>query len=167
MVWQAQAGEIAMFTRITFALAFALGTASGAVAATKSQSIVPSQNVYNPAGAYVGTDPDLNIRFELNRDWDRGHWISRNPDKAKPAFGPAGSNSASALRRDCFVLRGYYLRSQFSGYGRRHKCECQRTLPILERTNGGSSLAPLLKQITPAVVSIAIEVARTGERILR
>jgi S1-C subfamily serine protease len=28
-------------------------------------------------------------------------------------------------------------------------------LPILERTNGGSSLAPLLKQITPAVVSIA------------
>jgi hypothetical protein len=62
-----------MFTRITFALAFALGTASGAVAATKSQSIVPSQNVYNPAGAYVGTDPDLNIRFELNRDWDRGH----------------------------------------------------------------------------------------------
>jgi serine protease DegQ len=30
-------------------------------------------------------------------------------------------------------------------------------LPILERTNGGSSLAPLLKQITPAVVSVAIE----------
>lgn len=29
-------------------------------------------------------------------------------------------------------------------------------LPVLERTNGGSSLAPLLKQITPAVVSIAI-----------
>jgi hypothetical protein len=62
-----------MFTRITFALAFALATASGALAATKSQSIVPSQNVYNPAGAYVGTDPDPNIRFELNRDWDRGH----------------------------------------------------------------------------------------------
>jgi S1-C subfamily serine protease len=30
-------------------------------------------------------------------------------------------------------------------------------LPILERINGGSSLAPLLKQITPAVVSIAIK----------
>jgi serine protease DegQ len=30
-------------------------------------------------------------------------------------------------------------------------------LPILERSNGGSSLAPLLKQITPAVVSIAIK----------
>jgi hypothetical protein len=62
-----------MFTKTTFALAFALATASGALAATKSQSIVPSQNVHNPAGAYVGTDPDLNIRFELNRDWDRGH----------------------------------------------------------------------------------------------
>ena len=62
-----------MFTRTTFALAFALATISGALAATKSQSIVPSPNVYNPAGAYVGTDPDLNIRFELNRDWDRGH----------------------------------------------------------------------------------------------
>jgi serine protease DegQ len=30
-------------------------------------------------------------------------------------------------------------------------------LPILERTNGGASLAPLLRQITPAVVSIAIK----------
>jgi serine protease DegQ len=30
-------------------------------------------------------------------------------------------------------------------------------LPVLERTNGGASLAPLLKQITPAVVSIAIK----------
>ena len=30
-------------------------------------------------------------------------------------------------------------------------------LPILERSNGGSSVAPLLKQITPAVVSIAIK----------
>jgi hypothetical protein len=46
--------------------------ASGALAATKTHSIAPSQDrytVYNPAGAYVGTDPDLNIRF----DWDRGH----------------------------------------------------------------------------------------------
>jgi hypothetical protein len=61
-----------MFTKTTFVLAFVLATGSGALAATKSQSIAPSQNVYNPAGAYVGTDPDLNIRFELNRDWDRG-----------------------------------------------------------------------------------------------
>ena len=61
-----------MFTKITFSLAFVLATASGALAATKNQNVVPSQNVYNPRGAYVGTDPDLNIRFELNRDWDRG-----------------------------------------------------------------------------------------------
>jgi hypothetical protein len=61
-----------MFTRTTFALAFALATASGALAATKTLSATQTQNVYNPAGAYVGTDPDLNVRFELNRDWDRG-----------------------------------------------------------------------------------------------
>ncbi len=30
-------------------------------------------------------------------------------------------------------------------------------LPILEQTSGVTSLAPLLKQITPAVVSIAIK----------
>jgi hypothetical protein len=63
-----------MFTKTTFALAFALATASGALAATKTHSSPPSQNgytVYNPAGAYVGTDPDLNVRFELNRDWGR------------------------------------------------------------------------------------------------
>ncbi len=61
-----------MFTRATVGLAVILVTASGALAATKTQNIVPSQNVYNPAGAYVGTDPDPNVRFELNRDWDRG-----------------------------------------------------------------------------------------------
>jgi hypothetical protein len=62
-----------MFTKTTFALAFALATASGALAATKSQSVVPSQTVYSPAGAYVGSDPDANIRFELRRDSDRGY----------------------------------------------------------------------------------------------
>jgi hypothetical protein len=63
-----------MFTKATFALVFALTTASGALAATKTHSIGPSQEtVYNPAGAYVGTDPDLNVRFELRRDSDRGY----------------------------------------------------------------------------------------------
>jgi hypothetical protein len=63
-----------MFTKTTFALALALATASSALAATKSQSIVPSQEtVYNPAGDYIGTDPDLNIRFELKRDLNRGY----------------------------------------------------------------------------------------------
>ncbi len=52
-------------------------TASGALAATKTHNIAPSHDlyytVYNPAGAYVGSDPDINVRFELNRDWGRGH----------------------------------------------------------------------------------------------
>ena len=64
-----------MFTKTAFGLAIILATASGALAATKSQGTAPSQsqNVYNPSGAYVGSDPDPNIRFELRRDWDRGH----------------------------------------------------------------------------------------------
>jgi hypothetical protein len=62
-----------MFTKTTFALVFALASASGPLAATKSQSFVPSQNMYNPRGAYVGTDPDLNPRFEQKRDSDRGY----------------------------------------------------------------------------------------------
>jgi citrate synthase len=62
-----------MFTKTMFAVAFALATASGAVAAVKSQSTNQGQNVYNPRGAYVGTDPDLNVRFELKRDSDRGY----------------------------------------------------------------------------------------------
>jgi hypothetical protein len=62
-----------MLTKTTFALAFVLATISGALAATKNQSIVPGQNVYNPHGAYVGTDPDPSVRFELRRDSDRGY----------------------------------------------------------------------------------------------
>ena len=66
-----------MFTKTTFALAVILATASGALAAAKHQSIAPSldgvANVYNPAGAYVGSDPDPGVRFELRRDWGRGH----------------------------------------------------------------------------------------------
>jgi hypothetical protein len=63
-----------MFTKAAFGLALVLATASGA-AAMKADSTSQSQvytNVYNPLGAHVGTDPDLNIRFELNRDWGRG-----------------------------------------------------------------------------------------------
>jgi hypothetical protein len=64
-----------MFAKAAFGLALVLATASGALAATKPNSISLSQytNVYNPSGASVGTDPDLNIRFELNRDWGRGN----------------------------------------------------------------------------------------------
>lgn len=65
-----------MFTKTMFGLAIILATASGAFAATRDHSVapaqVPSQNVYNPAGAYIGADPDSNVRFELRRDWGRG-----------------------------------------------------------------------------------------------
>jgi hypothetical protein len=64
-----------MLTKATLGLALILATASGALAATKTYNTAPGRDaytVYNPEGAYVGTDPDLNIRFELNRDWARG-----------------------------------------------------------------------------------------------
>jgi hypothetical protein len=66
-----------MFTKAAFGLAVVLATASGALAATKSTAIAPShdvRSVYTPNGDYVGTDPDLNIRFELNRDWAHGRY---------------------------------------------------------------------------------------------
>jgi hypothetical protein len=69
-----QKEEDTMFTKVAFGLAVALATASGALAATKS-TIAPShdvRSVYTPTGSYLGTDPDLNVRFELNRDWERG-----------------------------------------------------------------------------------------------
>jgi hypothetical protein len=61
-----------MFTKTTFALALVLATASGALAATKQQSFQPRNEVYDVRGAYVGSDPDANVRFELRRDWDHG-----------------------------------------------------------------------------------------------
>jgi hypothetical protein len=60
-----------MFAKTTFALAFVLATASGALAATKQQSPEPRNDVYE-RGTYVGSDPDANVRFELHRDADRG-----------------------------------------------------------------------------------------------
>jgi hypothetical protein len=64
------AGKIHMFSNTTFALAFVVATACSALAETKAHSIAASQDgytVYNPAGADVGTDPGLKIRFEVNR----------------------------------------------------------------------------------------------------
>ena len=60
-----------MFTKTTFALAFALATASGALAATKQSFQLP-HDVYDARGTYAGSNPDANVRFELRRDWDRG-----------------------------------------------------------------------------------------------
>ena len=61
-----------MFTKSTFALAFVLATASGALAATKQQGSAPRNEVYDARGTSFGSDPDANVRFELRRDWDRG-----------------------------------------------------------------------------------------------
>jgi hypothetical protein len=69
--------EHTMFTKAALGFAVILATASGALAATKSHNVAPGHDaysVYNPSGAYVGTDPDLNIRFELNRDWAHGRY---------------------------------------------------------------------------------------------
>jgi hypothetical protein len=64
-----------MFTKATLGLAVILATVSGALAATKTHITAVRDAVhaaYNQTGAYVGTDPDLHVRFELNRDWERG-----------------------------------------------------------------------------------------------
>jgi hypothetical protein len=65
-----------MFAKAALGLAVVLATLSGA-AAMKPDSTSRNQsaytNVYNPLGADVGCNPDLNIRFELNRDWGRGN----------------------------------------------------------------------------------------------
>lgn len=66
-----------MFAKVAFGLAVVLATASGALATTRTSSNAlthDTRSVYNPGGAYVGTDPDVNVRFELNRDWARGHY---------------------------------------------------------------------------------------------
>jgi hypothetical protein len=64
-----------MLTKATLGLAVILATVSGAFAAARTHIIAvkdAAHAAYNPAGGYLGTDPDLNVRFELNRDWTRG-----------------------------------------------------------------------------------------------
>jgi hypothetical protein len=64
-----------MFTKATLGLAVVVAIVSGALAATKTHVTAVRDAVhaaYNHPGAYVGTDPDLNVRFELNRDVGRG-----------------------------------------------------------------------------------------------
>jgi hypothetical protein len=60
-----------MFTKTAFALAFVAATASGALAATKQDSVNSRNDVYDARGKYVGSDPDSNVRFELRRDSSR------------------------------------------------------------------------------------------------
>jgi hypothetical protein len=88
-----------MFTKTTFALAIIIGTASCALAATKQQSVAPNGNVYNAQGAYVGTDPDSRVRFELRRDGGEHNWIDLDLREGfwQPASGPAAGYWATAL----------------------------------------------------------------------
>jgi hypothetical protein len=50
-----------MFTKTIFALAFALATASGALAATKQQSFQPGHDVYDAHGTHVGVLPIASV----------------------------------------------------------------------------------------------------------
>jgi len=63
-----------MFTRTAFALAIIVGTASGALAATKQHGVAPHHDVYDANGTYAGSDPDANVRFDLRRDSQRGRY---------------------------------------------------------------------------------------------
>jgi hypothetical protein len=61
--------ENTMFTKAILGLAVILATASGALAATKRHSVATNAyGAYSRDASYIGTDPDRNIRFELNRD---------------------------------------------------------------------------------------------------
>ena len=57
-----------MFGKTVLTLSIILATASGTLAATKGHATNPSRDVYDARGAYAGSDPDANVRFELHRD---------------------------------------------------------------------------------------------------
>jgi hypothetical protein len=63
-----------MLSRTAIGLAVVLATASGSLAATKPRvaTTYQYQNDYSPYGGYVRTDPDRNVRLNLQRDWDHG-----------------------------------------------------------------------------------------------
>jgi hypothetical protein len=65
-----------MLTRTAFGLALVLATASGSFAATKPHAtpVSTEQNINNPSGAYLATDPDPNVRLNLRRDWSHGRY---------------------------------------------------------------------------------------------
>jgi serine protease DegQ len=84
--------------------------------------------------------------------------------KTQPAFGPAASNisGAKSLQLDFNVRIGdmkKFLKMAALGLALTvggTNANASVPLPMLEQASGAFSLGPLLKQITPAVVSIAI-----------
>jgi len=85
--------------------------------------------------------------------------------KTQPAFGPAASNisGAKSLQLDFNVRIGdmkKFLKMAALGLALTvggTNANASVPLPMLEQASGAFSLGPLLKQITPAVVSIAIK----------
>jgi hypothetical protein len=66
-----------MLAKIAFGLALILSTASVSLAAPRQQAPSPAstqQSVNRPAGAYLATDPDANVRLNLRRDWSHGRY---------------------------------------------------------------------------------------------
>ncbi len=67
-----------MLTRTAIGLALVVATVSGSLAATRTHTTAApaapaqAQNVYNPYGSPVRTDPDPNVRVNLMREWDQG-----------------------------------------------------------------------------------------------
>jgi hypothetical protein len=49
--------NIKLAVALTMPLGLVLATASGALGAAKTHATAPNQNIYNPAGAHVGTGP--------------------------------------------------------------------------------------------------------------
>ena len=58
-----------MFTTTAIALAIVVGISSGALAATRQRSSIPSWEAYDCRGVYVGSDPDPRIRADMLRDY--------------------------------------------------------------------------------------------------
>jgi hypothetical protein len=62
-----------MLTKVALGLAIVLATVSGSFAGTRTHPVAFTQTIYNPNGAYAGTDLDQGIRLDLNRFGDRAH----------------------------------------------------------------------------------------------
>jgi hypothetical protein len=56
-----------MFIKTAIALVLIVSTASGALA-EKKYSTNPAHDVFSTTGKYLGSDPDPNVRFMLQRD---------------------------------------------------------------------------------------------------
>jgi len=60
-----------MFTKTAIALAIIVGTASGALAATKQSNSIPKWDAYDCRGVYVGSNPRILINRPQNGMCDR------------------------------------------------------------------------------------------------